>query len=87
MAPCPAATAVEVHHEVPRCLLRLRERADRHPEPLSGEGIQLWLDYETEAMRYGVDPDAGRGELAALVDGSTAEALGEAFAAANGGRA
>ena len=81
MAPRPAA--VEIHHEIPRCLLGLRDRADAHPNPLSGEGIQLWLDFECEAMRWGVDPDVGRNELAALVEGSTVEA----FAAVNGGRA
>ena len=72
MAPRPAVAAVvEVHHGIPRCLLGLRDRADAHPEPLSGGGIQLWLDYECEAMRHGVDPDASRDELCALIDGST----------------
>jgi hypothetical protein len=71
MAPRPVAAVVEVHHEIPRCLLGLRDRADAHPDPLSGEGIQFWLDFECEAMRYGVDPDATRDELAALIDGST----------------
>ena len=60
----------EVHHAVPRCLLRLRDRADAHQE-FDGEGIQLWLDYELEALRCGVDPDVSRQELAALVEGST----------------
>ena len=74
IAPRPAAAVVvEVHHEVPRCLLGMRDRADAHPEPLSGIGIQLWLDYECEAMRCGVDPDVGRDELATLIDGSTVE--------------
>ena len=73
MVPRPAVAAVEVHHRIPRCLLGLRDRADAHPEPLSGEGLQLWLDYECEALRYGVDPDAGREELRALVEGSTVE--------------
>jgi hypothetical protein len=35
----------EVHYGVPRCLLRLRDRADAHAE-LDGEGLQLWLNYE-----------------------------------------
>ena len=70
MAPRPAA--VEVHHEIPRCLLGLHDRADAHTRD-DGEGIQLWLDYELEAMRYGVDPDASRDDLAALIDGSTVE--------------
>ena len=60
----------ELHHRVPQCLLRLRDRADAHPQ-LDGEGLQLWLDYELEALRYGVDPDISREELAALVEGST----------------
>ena len=60
----------EIHQRVPQCLLRLRDRADAHPE-LDGEGIQLWLDYELEALRYGVDPDISRKDLKALVEGST----------------
>jgi hypothetical protein len=64
----PAATT-EVHHAVPRCLLRLREKAE--DAALDGEGIALWLEYEHEAMRYGVDPDVSRDELAAHIDAST----------------
>ena len=59
----------EGHHRVPQCLLGLRERADAHPD-LDGEGLQLWLNYEHEAMRFGVDPDISREELAALIEGS-----------------
>ena len=51
--------------EVPAGLLELRERAEGHPEPLSGGGIQAWLDFEFEAMAHGVDPDANPEELAA----------------------
>jgi hypothetical protein len=40
---------------------------------LDGEGMQLWLDWELEALRWGVDPDVSRDELAALVEGSTVE--------------
>lgn len=64
-ASCPAA--VEVHNEIPRRLLWLRDRADAHAA-LDGEGIQKWLDFELEALRWGVDPDVGREELAALVE-------------------
>jgi hypothetical protein len=71
MAACPSS-GVEVHHRIPRCLLRMRDRADAHPEPLSG-GLQAWLDYECEALRYGVDPDVRRDELAALIETSTVE--------------
>ncbi len=65
-----ASEAQEAHHAMPRCLLRLRDRADAHEE-FDGEGIQLWLDYELEALRYGVDPDLSREELTALIKGST----------------
>lgn len=64
--------ALEVHHRLPRCLLRLRERAEEHPA-LDGEGLQRWLDYELEALRHHVDPDISREELSALVEGSTVE--------------
>jgi hypothetical protein len=63
------ATPTEVHHRIPQFLLRLRDRADA--APLNAAGIALWLEYEHEAMRYGVDPDATREELAALIEGST----------------
>ena len=65
--------AVEVHHQIPRYLLGLRDRADAYPDPLNGEGLQLWLDFECEALRYDVDPDASPEELAALIEGSTVE--------------
>jgi hypothetical protein len=64
--------ARETHHRVPRCLLGLRERADEGSE-IDGEGIQAWLDWEFEAVRYGVDPDTPRERLAELVEGSTVE--------------
>jgi hypothetical protein len=66
----PASGRQEMHHSVPQCLLRLRDRADAHPA-LDGEGIQLWINYELEALRFGVDPDVSREELVALVEGST----------------
>jgi hypothetical protein len=60
--------AVEIHHTVPQCLLRLRERAEA--AALDGEGIEAWLEFEHEALRYGVDPDMSREELAAEIDAS-----------------
>ena len=74
-APSFAPAPVEVHHEVPRCLLRLRERAEA--AGLTGEGIELALEYEHEARRWGVDPDLSREELAALVEDSTVEIPGD----------
>jgi hypothetical protein len=63
---------VELHHGVPGCLLRLRDRADERTE-IDGEGIQRWMDWECEALLYGIDPDTPREELAAMVEGSTVE--------------
>jgi hypothetical protein len=59
---------VELHHRVPRCLLALRDKAEAGA--LDGAGFQAWLDYEHEAIRWGVDPDVSRAELAALIDAS-----------------
>ena len=66
-ASCPAP--VEIHHAVPQCLLTLREKADACG--LDGEGIEAWLEYEHEAMRWGVNPDVTRDDLAILIDAST----------------
>jgi hypothetical protein len=63
------AVATEIHHTIPQCLLRLRDKADA--AVLDGEGIELWLEYEYEAVRYDVDPDISRDELGALIDAST----------------
>src|SRR4051812_37092079 len=68
-AHAPTSGRQELHHRVPQCLLRLRDRADAHPE-LDGEGLQLWLDFELEALHHGIDPDISREELAALIEGS-----------------
>ena len=56
----------EGHHAVPQCLLTLRDWAYAHEE-FDGEGIQLWLDYELETLRWGVDPGISREELEALI--------------------
>jgi hypothetical protein len=66
----------EEHHTVPQCLLRLRDRAD-DCSGLDGEGIQRWLDYEFEALRWDVDPDLSREELATLVEDSTVDLGGD----------
>ena len=68
LAPGP----VEVHHKIPRCLLRLRDEADAHTD-LDGAALQAWLDYEIEAQEHGVDPDIPREALAELVETSTVE--------------
>jgi hypothetical protein len=60
---------VEIHHCVPQCLLRLHDEA--HAGELDGAGIEAWLEWEAEAMRYGVDPDMSRVDLEALIEAST----------------
>lgn len=62
-------TREEVHHRVPRCLLSLHEKA--HAAGFDGEGIGMWMEYEYEANRYGVDVSVSREELAKLVEAST----------------
>jgi hypothetical protein len=42
----------EQHHAIPRCLLRLWDRA-HEPRELDGGAIQGWLEYEWEALRVG----------------------------------
>jgi hypothetical protein len=64
-----AAHDLELHHRVPRCLLRLHDRAVSGQ--LDGAGIAAWLEFEHEAMRYGVDVEISREDLAALVEAST----------------
>lgn len=63
-----AAHNVEVHHVVPRCLLTLRDRADS--SDLDGAGIQAWVEWEMEAMRWRVPVEIDRSELEALVEAS-----------------
>jgi hypothetical protein len=63
-----AASALQVHHRVPRCLLGFFDRACEGE--LDGAGLQAWLDWEEEASRYGVDPDVSRPELVATIEAS-----------------
>ena len=62
----------ERHHRVPRCLLRLHERATSEAGDLTGDasGIEAWLEFEHEAMRHGVPVEVSRGDLEALVEAS-----------------
>ena len=61
--------AQEIHHRVPQCLLGLRDAADAGE--MDGAGLQVWLNYEMEAMLWGINPDIERNELAALIEDST----------------
>ena len=63
-----ASNKPELHHGVPRCLLTLHQKA--HGTSLDGEGIQAWLEWEMEAMRWKVPIEISRDELEALVDSS-----------------
>jgi len=58
----------EVHHAAPRCLLRLHDEA--RSGDLDGAGIQAWLEWEWEAMRWGVPAEIARGDLERLVEAS-----------------
>ena len=77
IAPTPSAelptAAAEVHHAIPRCLLVMRDWADSCADHFSAEALALWMDYECEALLFGVDPDTPRDELVAMVEGSTVE--------------
>ncbi len=67
----PAHTVPELHHRVPRCLLRLYDRAASYGADFDGEGIELWFQFEWEAMRYGVHAGISRDELEELIEAST----------------
>ena len=56
----------ETHHAAPHCLLSLHERANG--SPLDGEGIQAWVEWEIEAMRWRVPVEIDRSDLEALVE-------------------
>jgi hypothetical protein len=63
-----AARCSEAHHAAPRCLLTLHEKANG--TSLDGEGIQAWLEWEWEAMRWRVPVEISRAELEELVEHS-----------------
>ena len=63
-----AAHNLETHHTAPRCLLKLHERANG--ATLDGEGIQAWVEWEMEALRWRVPVDISRADLEALVERS-----------------
>src|SRR3954465_4162889 len=58
----------EAHHAAPCSLLALHEKANG--TALDGEGIQAWLEWEWEAMRWRVAVEISREEVEALVDRS-----------------
>jgi hypothetical protein len=59
----------EIHHAAPRCLISLHEKANGSSS-LDGEGIQAWLEWEMEAMRWRVPIEISRDDSEALVEGS-----------------
>jgi hypothetical protein len=64
-----SSVTCEAHHAAPRCLISLHEKANG--TSLDGEGIQAWLEWEWEAMRWCVPVEISREDLDALVDQST----------------
>lgn len=75
MAATVPAGRREIHHRVPRCLLKAWDRG--HGPGLEPEDLQAWFGWEEEAFRYGMDPEIGREDLAALIEGSTVELAGD----------
>ncbi len=56
----------EAHHAAPRCLISLHEKANG--TSLDGQGIQAWLEWEMEAMRWRVPVEISRSELERLIE-------------------
>ena len=81
MAAAPAGRR-EVHHRVPRCLLKAFDRAQG--PGLEPEDLQAWFEWEGEAFRYGMDPDLSREELAKVIEDSTVELEGDEHRALHG---
>ena len=75
MAAAPATGRREVHHLVPRCLLKTFDRAQG--TELEPEDLQAWFDWEEEAHRYEIDPDLSREELAEVIESSAVELAGD----------
>jgi hypothetical protein len=67
-APAPASPTAEFHHAAPLCLLRLHDEAAAGD--LDGAGIQAWLEWEWEAMRWGVPAEFAHEDLERLVEAS-----------------
>ena len=63
-----ARSKPEMHHAAPRCLLTLHEKANG--TELDGEGIQAWVEWEMEAMRWRVPIEISRADLERLVETS-----------------
>ncbi|MEW6635362.1 MAG: SWIM zinc finger family protein [Actinomycetota bacterium] len=78
--PTPAGR-YEIHHRIPRCLLKAWDRGNG--PGLGPEDLQAWCEWFEEAHRYGVNPDVSREELAALIEGSAVEIAGDAHRAAH----
>jgi hypothetical protein len=58
----------EVHHCVPRCLLRLHDAAQGE---LRVAGVGAWVEFELEAQRWGIPVEIAREDLERLVEHST----------------
>jgi hypothetical protein len=58
----------ELHHAAPRCLISLHDKANG--TSLDGEGIQAWVEWEMEAMRWRVPVEISRDDLENLVQTS-----------------
>lgn len=63
--------AAEVHHAVPRCLLRLHDVTAE--VRFAGEPVGARIEFELEAERWGVDVEIPRPDLQALIEASGVE--------------
>ena len=62
------AEHLELHHAAPRCLLRLHDAAQ---EELRLVGVGVWVEFEAEARRWGVEVEISREDLEGLIAAST----------------
>ncbi len=75
MAATASPDRCEVHHRVPRCLLKAWDRG--HGPGLDSGDLAAWFEWEEEAYRYGVNLDVSRKDLVALIEGSIVEIAGD----------
>jgi hypothetical protein len=58
-----------MHHRTPRHLLRLHREAQGAVTRIGC--VQAWLEWEAEAVRYGVPVEIGAADLTELIESST----------------
>ncbi len=64
-------STTELHHAVPRCLLRLHDAVNGDHAGNGDHEHPAWLEFELEAERWSVPVTISREDLEALVESST----------------